>query len=68
MKIGLIRKLSGGNSFSKVILNIDVKSLCTFILIFLFFFLIEFNTPMHSDDYSYGLMGFDLTKHFRHYV
>lgn len=69
MKIGLIRELSGGgNSFSKVISNIDVKSLCTFILIFLFFFLIEFNTPMHSDDYSYGLMGFDLTKHFKHYL
>lgn len=58
----------GKNCRSNYISKLNIKLLCCFISIFLVFFLIEFNTPMHSDDYSYGLMGFDLTKHFRHYV
>lgn len=37
-------------------------------LVFLAFFTIEYLTPFHSDDYSYGQMGFDWAKHWRHYM
>ena len=38
------------------------------LFIFLCFFLAEYLTPMHSDDFSYGQMGLDFSKHFRHYM
>ncbi len=36
--------------------------------VFLAFFIVEYLTPFHSDDYSYGQMGFDWAKHWRHYM
>ena len=67
-RIKRLMSSGGGNCFCNYIRSIDVKVLCSLISIFLFFFLIELNTPMHSDDYSYAQMGFDLAKHFRHYI
>lgn len=37
-------------------------------LVFVAFFIIEFLTPFHSDDFSYGQMGLTWAKHWRHYM
>ena len=37
-------------------------------IVFTLFFLIEFYTPLHSDDFFYGQMGISFDKHFNHYI
>lgn len=37
-------------------------------IVFLAFFSVEYLTPFHSDDYSYGQMGLEWAKHYRHYM
>ena len=40
----------------------------TIFLVFIAFFIAEYLTPFHSDDYSYGQMGLDFTRHYNHYM
>ncbi len=42
--------------------------LTSILLTFILFFSLEFYTPFHSDDFSYGQMGLSLDKHFNHYM
>ncbi|EFC9840248.1 hypothetical protein BIZ10_002135 [Escherichia coli] len=42
--------------------------LMTMIVVYLLFLVISINTPMHSDDYWYSLIGMDPSKHFAHYM
>lgn len=38
------------------------------LLAFLAIFLIEWYTPIHSDDYRYYLLGISPESHFHHYM
>ena len=37
-------------------------------IVFFAFFIIEYLTPFHSDDFSYGQMGLAFASHWRHYT
>ena len=53
-----------------IIKNITIRqqTIVAASLIFIAFFIIEFLTPFHSDDFSYGQMGLTWAKHWRHYM
>ena len=36
--------------------------------VFCAFYIIEYLTPFHSDDFSYGQMGLDFSRHWNHYM
>ena len=38
------------------------------LLVFFAFFIAEYLTPFHSDDYSYGQMGLAFSRHYAHYM
>lgn len=38
------------------------------LIIYSLFLAVAVNTPMHSDDYWYSLLGMDPTKHYAHYM
>ncbi|EJH5822782.1 hypothetical protein NED54_001009 [Escherichia coli] len=42
--------------------------LMAMIIIYSLFLVIAINTPMHSDDYWYSLIGMDPSRHFAHYM
>lgn len=43
-------------------------SFCSCFAVFLLFFFVELNTPFQSDDYSYFLIGNELSEHIHHYT
>ncbi len=44
------------------------KSLLALVVFFLLFFVINYFTPLHSDDYSYAQFGLSLQRHITHYM
>ena len=38
------------------------------ICIFMLFFAVSSNTPMHSDDFNYAMKGMSLEQHWMHYI
>lgn len=44
-----------------------IKNYIVLTILFISVFMLIYYTPLHSDDYSYKMMGFDISNHLRHY-
>ena len=44
------------------------RALLAVLAVFCAFYVIEYLTPFHSDDFSYGQMGLGFARHWSHYM